>query len=144
MSVENWKLMKSAIESSDRDFTTKEITTVLQEKMPEIQKIADDTIDILKDGWQFSDVVDFFKVIGPLLDLVEDISEWDEDKKEDFVVAAMYFIYQTIDTYPDGKQNNINIPFLFGGIERKFEERALEFATRSAIRALCGYFDKKD
>jgi hypothetical protein len=116
---------------------------IINEKMDEIVKIADQVVGIAKDGLQFSDIISCFEIIGPLMRLSDSVSkDWSDEKKDQFVVEVVYLIYQTIDTYPDGKQNNINIPFLFGKVEETFEQKVLEFATKAAIKALRSYISK--
>lgn len=140
MAIDNWNVMATRVE---RAVSVPEDVGIINENLPDIMKIADDVIDILKDGWQFGDVVDFFEVVGPLVDLSTNISEYDEEQKDQFVVDAVYLIYQTVDTYPDGNQNNIDVPFVFGGIERGLEKRVVNFATRAAIKALRAHIARK-
>jgi hypothetical protein len=142
MAVKDWDGIAANV---DRSVSVPEDAGIINEKLEEIVKIADDVIDILKDGLQYSDAISFFEVVGPLMSLANTISEeWDEDKKDQFVVDAVYLIYKTVDTYPDGNQNNIDVPLLFGGLERGFEKKTLDFATRSALKALRSYIEKQD
>jgi len=140
MAIKDWDGLATKIERAIGDSSD---AGVLSEQLPDIAKIADDVIDILKDGWQFSDVVDFFEVVGPLLDLANNITGMDDEQKDQFVVDAVYMIYQTVDTYPDGNSNNIDVPYVFGGIETGLEKRVIEFAARSALKAIRAYMSKK-
>ena len=140
MAIKDWDGLAAKIERAIGDSSN---AGVLNEQLPDIAKIADDVIDILKDGWQFSDVVDFFEVVGPLLDLANNITGMDDEQKDQFVVDAVYMIYQTVDTYPDGNSNNIDVPYVFGGIETGLEKRVIEFAARSALKAIRAYMAKK-
>jgi hypothetical protein len=134
MAIKDWDGIAATME---RSLEGSENSSVINEKLEDIVKIADDVIDILKDGWQYSDIVDFFEVVGPLLKIADEINEdWDEAKKDQFMVDTIYLIYKTVDTYPDGKQNRINIPVLFGGLEEGFEKKMLEFMTRAALKAI--------
>jgi len=112
---------------------------VIEEHMDEISSIADNVIDLLKDGFQWSDVVGFYKVIGPIMDIAKNIDQYGNEQKEQFVVDVMWIIYQGIDTYPDGESNRINIPVLFGGMEKKFEEKMVDMITRSAVKAVYSF-----
>jgi len=141
MAISNWDGMAARV---DRDISSLATGDLLKNKLPDIVKIADEVIDILKDGWQLGDVVEFFEVIGPLLELVNDMSELDEEQKDQFIVDAVWMIYQTVDTYPDGNQNNIDIPIVFGGIERGLEKKAVDFAARSSIKAIRAWIAKKN
>jgi hypothetical protein len=58
-----------------------------------------------------------------------------EDKKR-FVIEVVNLVYRTIDTYPTGKENNINIPFVMGSLERRIERGILEFAVGMAVDAV--------
>jgi len=139
MAIENWDGLGGNVDRTVDGVDS----SILTSNLPAITEIADEVVDILKDGWQFGDVIDFFEVIGPLMELVEDVSDLDEATKDQFVADAVYLIYQTVDTYPDGEQNNIDIPFVFGGIERGLEKRLVDFASRAAIKALRSYIAKK-
>jgi hypothetical protein len=142
MAIKDWDGMAARV---DRSVDVPDNAEVINEKMEEIVAIADDVIDIVKDGWQYSDIVSFFEVVSPLLKLAGTIStEWDEEKQDQFIVDTIYLIYQTVDTYPDGNQNRINIPLLFGGVERSFEKKALEFMTRAALKALRSHLKNKE
>lgn len=140
MAIKDWDGLAAKIE---RSISKESNATILNENLPDIAKIADEVIDILKDGWQFSDVVDFFEVVGPLLELTESMTNLTDEEKDQFIVDAVYMIYQTVDTYPDGNSNNIDVPYVFGGIETGLEKRVIEFAARSALKAIRAYIAKK-
>jgi len=136
MAIDSWNGSSAKI----RDFVDSESSIkVLEQKMPEIQKIADQAIDIMADGFQFSDVISMFEFIGPLMNLAEEIEELTNVQKEQFVVDAVWFVYKTVDTYPDGESNRINVPLLFGAMETSFEKKVLDFATRSAVKAVYNF-----
>ena len=127
MAVDSWKASSAKI----RDFVeTKESISILEQKLPEIQVIADQVIDIMADGFQFTDVITMYKFIGPLMNMAKEIEEFSGIQKEQFVVDAVWFVYKTVDTYPDGVSNRINVPHLFGSLETAFEKNLLDFATR--------------
>jgi hypothetical protein len=131
--IQNWDKMSKDI----KDIVETEVNIpILEQKMPIIQAIADEAVDILADGFQWEDVLSMYQIIGPLMNIAGDIEELDDKAKEQFVVDAVWLIYKTIDTYPDGESNRINIPVLFGGLETAFEKKALDFATRAAVNAV--------
>ena len=140
MAVDSWKISSAKV----RDFVTTESSIdVLEQRMPEIQKIADQAIDIMADGFQFSDVISMFEFIGPLMNLVKEMEGLTNAQKEQFVVDAVWFVYKTVDTYPDGESNRINVPLLFGAMETSFEKKVLDFATRSAVKAVYSFGKEK-
>ena len=140
MAIDSWNNSSAKV----RDFVSTESSIeVLEQRLPEIRKIADEVIDIMSDGFQFSDVISMFEFIGPLMSLAKEIEEFSGIQKEQFVVDAVWFIYKTVDTYPDGESNRINIPLLFGAMETSFEKKALDFATRSAVKAVYSFAKEK-
>jgi len=136
MAVDSWQVSNTKV----RDFVeTKESVSILEQKLPEIQRIADQAIDIMADGFQFTDVISMYKFIGPLMSMAKEVEELSNEQKEQFVVDAVWFVYKTVDTYPDGESNRINVPLLFGSMETAFEKKVLDFATRSAVKAVYGF-----
>ena len=140
MAVDSWQSSNIKV----RDFVESDLNApILEERMAEIQAIADQAIDIMADGFQWSDVISMFKFIGPLMDLAKEIEHFSGKQKEDFVVDAVWFIYKTVDTYPDGESNRINIPVLFGALETAAEKKFLDFSTRAAVKAVYSFGKKK-
>jgi len=136
MAIDSWQVSNVKV----RDLVdTKSNIPILEQKLSEIQSIADQAIDIMADGFQFTDVISMYKFVGPLMDMAKEIEEFDGAQKEQFVVDAVWFIYKTVDTYPDGESNRINVPLLFGSMETAFEKKVLDFATRSAVKAVYGF-----
>jgi hypothetical protein len=93
--------------------------------------------------FQFTDVIAMFEFIGPLFKMASEIESLDKQQKEQFVVDAVWFIYKTVDTYPDGEGNRINVPILIGSMETAFEKKLLDFSTRAAVKAVAKVFEEK-
>lgn len=139
MSKQEWsKSLKSVVQKTETSNKN-----ILEEHIDEISSIADEVIDILADGFQWADIISFFKVVSPLMELTEKIDQYNGEEKEQFVVDAVWMIYETVDTYPDGESNRINIPILFGGLEKKFEKEMVNFVARAAIKAVHAFGKEK-
>jgi len=110
--------------------------SVFEDNLPAISTVAEDVVDILSDGFQIEDIAGFCKVVGPIMEMAKDISDLSKKEKEQFVVDTVWMIFHAVDTYPDGEGNRINVPILFGGLERKFEKKMVDLATRSAVKAI--------
>jgi hypothetical protein len=140
MSIDSWQ--SSTVKVRDL-VDSRDTVPILEQKLPEIQAIADSAIDILADGFQFTDVIAMFEFIGPLFKMASEIESLDKQQKEQFVVDAVWFIYKTVDTYPDGEGNRINVPILIGSMETAFEKKLLDFSTRAAVKAVAKVFEEK-
>jgi hypothetical protein len=55
----------------------------------------------------------------------------------------VWLIYHSIDTGPDGEQNRINLPIVFGSLEEKIEKSMIRIATEFAINAAYPYLKKE-
>lgn len=139
MSTQLWqKILGDILEKTDPN--TK---PVLQNHIDEISSIASNVVNLLDDGFQWQDVIGFYYIVGPVMDIAKEISEYSGEDKEQFVVDTMWMIYQAVDTYPDGESNRINIPLLFGGLEKKFEKALIDFVTRSSVKAVYKFGKEK-
>jgi len=114
----------------------------IAEKLPELAEIADMVSEALEDGFQFSDVVAFGKVVSPIMKLASKLGDLGGEAKKQFVVDAVWLTYKTLDGYPDGNANNINVPWLSGSVERRVERETITFCAEWAVNAL--YKDLKE
>jgi hypothetical protein len=108
----------------------------LAEKIPELTEIVYSVVGSLADGFQWSDAVTLGKVVGPFMTLASTINDFTGEQKKQFVVDAVWLTYKTVDGYPDGTKNNINVPLLIGGLETKFERKIVTFAAEWAVNSL--------
>jgi hypothetical protein len=112
----------------------------------DVQKVRENTgvindiikvvLDVFGDGLQLSDVTRIGEIVGPVMKLAASFKDYKGLDKKRFVIEVVWLVYRTVDTYPDGNRNNINIPFVMGSIERKLEERLLSFGAGMAVDAL--------
>ena len=110
----------------------------VRENTDEINKIIAVVLDVFGDGLQLNDVTRIGEIIGPVMKLASSFDDYDGSSKKRFVIEVVWLVYRTVDTYPDGNHNNINIPFVMGALERKLERGILSFAAGMAVDALYG------
>jgi hypothetical protein len=123
---------------------------VLQKYSNEFSSMAADVVASLKDGYQLSDIYVFSKLVPEIMAMAKDISGMTGEDKRGFVVDAVWVIYHSVDTGPDGSQNRFKIPFLsllsYIGIkssEEQVERFILKLITESAIDAAYSYLKEK-
>jgi len=126
--TEQLQKLKSSMEADNQ--------AILDDHLEEIAGVAEKAIEILADGFQWSDILTMFEIVGPLMEIAETVAQYDGKKKEQFVVDTVWLIYQVVDGYPDGAQNRIDIPLVFGGLEKTFEKKTIDFAIRCAIKSV--------
>ena len=115
----------------------------LASRIPQLAEIAQILTEALEDGFQLSDLGVLAKIIGPCMELADEIEKFSGKEKKEFVLDAAWLTYRTIDTYPDGKQNNINLPMMAGGFERAVERRLVRACAQWAIEAVYDQRKKK-
>ena len=71
MAIENWDSMAANV---DRSVEVPQDVGVIQEHLPDIVAVADQVIDILADGFQYSDVISFYECVGPVMDIAEGVA----------------------------------------------------------------------
>jgi hypothetical protein len=110
----------------------------------EINNIIDKVLDVFGDGLQLNDVTRIGEIVEPVMELASTFEDYAGEDKKRFVIQVVNLVYKVIDTYPTGKENNINIPFVMGALERKIEHGILTFATGMAIDAVYKGWKNKD
>jgi len=110
----------------------------VREHTEEIHNIIGAVLDVFGDGLQLNDVTRIGEIVGPVMKLAASFKDYKGQEKKQFVIEVVWLVYRTVDTYPDGNHNNINIPFVFGSIERKLERGILSFSAGMAVDALYG------
>lgn len=116
--------------------TDQAINDKILELVPEITPIAEKVVVTFEDGFQWTDIPQIAAIVPEVYALAKNINEWDLKQKEEFTVETVWFIYKAVDTYPDGKSNNINVPWLIGGAEEWAERKAIDFGVRFAFNAI--------
>lgn len=111
----------------------------IKEKSAELDAILEVVFASFDDGFQFKDFAVLGKAIAPTMKLASSFAEYRGDDKKRFVTSVIWLLYSTFDGYPDGKANNIDIPFLMGGAERKFEFCVISLTVGIAVDAVLDY-----
>lgn len=113
--------------------------------------MAADVAEAVKDGFQFSDVYEIGKLVPEIMGIAGEIEQASNEQKNRFVVDAVWVIYHSVDTGPDGKQNRIKVPgahwlskFGITQPEEKLERFVLKTATEMAIKAAYVYFNAEE
>jgi hypothetical protein len=130
-------VLSKAFANAKAEMASEDAQKVL-EHVTEIQGLAVAVQDIFRDGLQLSDLSKLGTIVGPLMQLAASFEEYKGLDKKRFVTEAVWLVYRTIDTWPDGNHNNINVPFVFGTFERKLERGVVCFAAGMAVDALYG------
>jgi hypothetical protein len=116
----------------------------VRENTDEINTIIEIIVDVFGDGLQLSDITAIGKAVGPAMKLAAGFDDYEGADKKRFVIELVWLVYRTIDTYPSGNSNNINIPFVMGTIERKIERGIITFAAGMAVDALYDRMKESD
>ena len=108
----------------------------IKQQIPEFVELVDTIAPALADGLDFGDMVVLAQIVEPLMVIAGKVGDYTGKEKKQFVIDAIWLTYRTIDTYPDGTKNNINIPFLWGRGEERFERKIVTLAAGWAINGL--------
>jgi len=128
-------LFLKAVEDVKDGMASEDVAKV-KENTDSINRIISAVLDVFGDGLQLNDVTKIGQIVGPVMKLASTFDDYEGLDKKRFVIEVVWLVYRTVDTYPDGNHNNINIPFVMGGIERKLERGLLAFAAGMAVDAL--------
>jgi hypothetical protein len=135
MDIEIEKVNELLLKFSMRDVDSDDYKKI-EAHSEEISAIIDKVLDIFGDGLQLNDITRIGEIIEPTMKLADTFEDYVGEDKKRFVTQVVNLIYKVIDTYPTGKENNINIPFVMGSLERKIESGILTFASGMAIDAI--------
>ena len=119
-------------------------TEKIKGNLDAVNEIIAIIVDVFGDGLQLSDITAVGKAVGPAMKLAAGFEDYEGADKKRFVVEVIWLVYRTVDTYPDGNHNNINVPWVFGGIERKLEYAIVAFAAGMAVDALYDKLKEND
>jgi len=129
------KQIKDLIEEAKESMSSEDVTKV-NENITNIVEMLDVVKDVFGDGIQLKDASRIGEIVAPVMKLAASFKDYKGEDKKRFVSEIVWLVYRAVDTYPDGNHNNINVPFLFGGIERKVERGFVTFAAGMAVDAL--------
>jgi hypothetical protein len=90
----------------------------------------------VRDGLQWADLTVIGRIVPEVMRLAAGFSGYKGLDKRRFVIEVVWLVYRMIDTFPDGKRNNIDVPWVAGPIERKLERAVVSFAAGMAVDAL--------
>jgi hypothetical protein len=108
----------------------------VRENMETISGIVSTVELAYEDGIGWDDITVIGELVGPIMNLASSFDDFEGLSRRQFVIEVVWLIYKTIDTYPDGNRNNVNVPYLIGPIESRFERAIIAFATGMAVDAL--------
>ena len=118
-------------------------SSIIKERLPEIYEAADKVVVNIKDGFSFSDLLILGEMVPEIMAMASKVEGFSNEDKHRFVVDAVWIVYKAIDTGPDGSQNRINIPVLFGNIEVKFEYVFIKYVVGFAIKTVYPFIKNK-
>lgn len=127
----------------DTLFEEKQVLPVLGTLLQDVYRISEDIVKTLEDGVSFSDIQEISKMVPQFIGLTDKIDNIDEEEQKKIVRDIVLLIYVALDRGEDGKQNNIDIPFVFGPIERKVELTIIDLVTKSVVNAVYDYMKAK-
>ena len=104
----------------------------------EVAEIVGKVVPVIKDGLQWSDLGIIGKIVPDVMKLAARFDGYEGSDKKRFVVDVVWLIYRIVDTFPDGKRNNINLPVAMGFLERRIERAVVSFAAGMAVEAVFG------
>jgi len=138
MAIENMgELLTKALGALNGDEAISEANTAkFQEHLDVIAGIVSNIEEAFGDGLQFSDLHVIGQSVGPIMTLASSFDDFGGGDKKSFVQEVVWAIYTAIDKGEDGNENNVNVPWVMGGIETKIEKAVLCFAAGMAVDAL--------
>jgi len=119
------------------------VSDYVGELLVDIYNMSDEVVQTFADGFSFGDITQLGSIVPAFMKRVESIEGLSGENKKALVRDMVLVVYTAIDRGPDGNQNNIDIPFVFGGIERKAELFALNLAVNFVIDGLFNYMQSK-
>jgi hypothetical protein len=117
------------------DMPAEDITKV-NENVDTIAALVTTIKDVFGKGLNVGAMSRVGELVAPLMLVAAGFKDYKGADKKRFVTEVLWLVYRVVDTYPDGKRNNIKIPFVFGFIERRVERWAITLAAGIAIDAL--------
>jgi len=129
------------------EFQTGELMEKYADKFAEM---AADVAEAVKDGLQITDLMLLGNLVPEIMKIASGIEGAEGEKKRQFVVDAVWLIYHSVDTGPDGTQNRIRVPGVswlsklgFTATEEKIERFILKLGTEFAINSAYSYMKEK-
>lgn len=130
------EMLNDALGNLKGDTVSPENAAKFEEHLEAIAGIVAELKLAFGDGLDLSDFEVVGQAVGPIMELASDFSDYEGAQKKDFVKEVVWTIYNTVDKGESGDENNINLPWLVGGIETKFEKWAIKAMAGFAVDAL--------
>ena len=130
--------MKALLEQIGANEASPENVAKVNENIAEVAKVVSTVEVAISDGLQWSDVSVIGKIVPDVMRMAAGFKDYGGLARRDFVIEVVWLVYRLVDTFPDGKRNNINIPFLAGSFERRMERAVVAFAAGMAVDGLYG------
>lgn len=124
---------------------------LMEKYADQFAQMAADVVEAIKDGFDLGDIVIFGDLVTDVMKVAKDIEDAPGEQKHQFVVDAVWLIYHSVDTGPDGQQNRIKVPGAhwlsklgMTATEEKIERFILKVGTEFAIRSAYSYMKEKE
>lgn len=116
---------------------------LMEKYSDQFTEMAADVAEAVKDGLDIGDIVLLAELIPDIMKIAKNIEGAPQEQQEQFVVDAVWLIYHSVDTGPDGKQNRIKVPGAhwlsklgMTSTEEKIERFVLKVGTEFALKVL--------
>jgi len=113
-------------------------------------EMAADVAEAVKDGLQLSDLMILGNIVPDIMKIAASVESASGEQKRQFVIDAVWLIYHSVDTGPDGQHNRIKVPGAhwlsklgMTATEEKIERFILKLGTEFAINAAYSYMKEK-
>jgi hypothetical protein len=129
-------LMESVVRMMKGQGVVEEDAEKVNSNIAELTAIMEKVEIAVNDGLQLSDITVIGEVVPYIMKLAAGFKDYQGEDKKRFVQEVVWLVYRSIDTMPDGKRNNIDVPWVGGIFERKVERAVVTFAAGMAVDAV--------
>jgi hypothetical protein len=130
------ELLNGALGNLKGDTVSDENAAKFEEHLDAITDIVADIKEAFGDGLDLSDLHVVGQSVAPIMKLASAFGDYEGAQKKQFVQEVVWTIYNAIDKGDSGDENNINLPWLVGGVETRVEKWVIKFAAGMAVEAL--------
>lgn len=113
-----------------------QVSTLLGALLDKIYVVANTVVLSLDDGIDFNDLPSFGVVTQDMLDIIEGVDGLSKEDQKKLLRDIFLVVYVALDRGVTGEENNINVPFAFGPIERKIELEVINLVSGALYTAL--------
>ena len=115
-----------------------------EEHLDTIGGIVETIKEAFGDGLDLSDLHVIGEIVGPIMKIAGSFNDYEGADKKQFVQEVVWTIYCAIDKGESGDENNINLPWIGGGLETKIEKWVVDFAAGTAVEAVYKHSKKSE